>query len=231
MLNASTKDALSCKVNTYATKHQTSNTNKKTTVDKSTNTHPLIILESKDIQNLINGFKLISFDIPQIFLQTTDSLITLKPKFEPKYVPTPISVKPCTENESNISQIVKESMAKTKCETITKVQNLKVKREVKKPNLDKLVDKYYPRLKDWLKSKPEYAHTNKKPKIDWLAEVNATAKELDDDQPQVISSDSSSEDETSATNVDVDFRSKLDELFGPVSCIRLRVNEVLIFDC
>ena len=96
---------------------------------------------------------------------------------------------------------MKESISKTNCETITKVQNLKVKREVKKPNLDKLVDKYYPRLMGQLKSKLKYAHVNKKPKIDWLAEVSAAAKELEDDQPQVISSDSSSQDEASATNV------------------------------
>ena len=152
------------KINHYPTKHQTCNTDKCKVVDKSTNTDPLIILEPKDIQNLISGFKLITFEVPDIFLQTTNSTITPKPKFEPKYVPTPISTKPRTEKESNINQLVKKSIAKTKCETITKVQNLKIKKEVKKPNLDKLVDKYYPRLRDQLKSKPKYAHVNKKPK-------------------------------------------------------------------
>ena len=117
-----------CKINTFATKHQTRNTDRSKTVDKSINTDPLIILEPKDIQNLTNGFKLITFEVPDIFFQTTNSTITLKTKFEPKYLPTPISVKPRTEKESNISQIVKKSMVKTKCATITKVQNLKIQK-------------------------------------------------------------------------------------------------------
>ena len=102
------------------TKHTSSNTESKKIQDKATNTEPLIILAPKDIQDLVNGFKLISFDIPEVFIQTTNSHITPRPKFEPKYVPTPISDKPRTEIESNISQIIKESMEKTKSSTITK---------------------------------------------------------------------------------------------------------------
>ena len=171
----------------------------------------------KDIQDLINGFKLISFGIPEVFIQTTNSLITPDPKFEPKYVPTPISDKTCTEKESNISKIVNESMAKKKCETITKVQNLKIQREVKKPNLDKIVGKYYHRLHEQLKTKPKYAHVSKKPKLDWLAEVQRAATELDEQPQDIISCDSSSDKESTATNVDEGFKVKLDELFGPVS--------------
>ena len=111
-------------------------------------------------------------------------------------------------------------MEKTKSSTITKVQNLKIQKEVKKPNLDKLVDKYYPRLKEQLKSEPKFAHMAKKPKLDWLTEVSNAVNQLEDQPDDIVSCYSSSseeEEESTATNVDETFRSKLDELFGPVS--------------
>ena len=80
------------------TKHTSSNTEPKKFQDKATNTEPLIILAPKDIQDLVNGFKLISFDNTEVFIQTTNSHITPRPKYVPKYVPTPISDKPRTDN-------------------------------------------------------------------------------------------------------------------------------------
>ena len=87
------------KVTSCETKHRSINTDPKKTADKGTNIDPLIILAPKDIQDPINGFKLISFEIPEVFIQTTNSLITPKPKFEPKYVLTVISDKTRTEKE------------------------------------------------------------------------------------------------------------------------------------
>ena len=110
------------------TKHTSSNTEPNRFQDKATNTEPMIILAPKDIQYLVNGFKLISFDIPEVLIQITNSHITPRPKFVPKYVPTTISDKPRTENESNISQIIKESMEKLKVQLLLKFKILRFRK-------------------------------------------------------------------------------------------------------
>ena len=97
-----------CKVKYVITKHPNSNTNKIITFDKATNTDPPVILEPSDIQLLTNGFKLLSFNIPEVFLQTTNSCITpyTKPiKYVPKYVPTPISDKTERIKQPNYSRV------------------------------------------------------------------------------------------------------------------------------
>ena len=87
--------------------------------------------------------------------------------------------------------------------------------------MDKLVDKYFPRLKQQLKAKPQHAHTLAKvdnTEMDWLAHVEAAAaKEIDE-----ITLSSDSEDEqpkrtTTPIMFDSEFKDKLNELFGEVS--------------
>ena len=81
--------------------------------------------------------------------------------------------------------------------------------------MDKLVHKYYPRLKHQLKMKPKFAHKKDDQPVDWLAHVKAAAE--NNDGTVSISSDSSSDDDKKGnptpTNVDTNFKSKLNELF------------------
>ena len=148
------------------TTHIGINTDNNRSVDKATQTDPLIILEPTTIEKLTNGFKLISFnDIPKIFVSTAQSFI--KPivhKFQPKYTPTPISSTKRTEHESvKINKVIKETIEKTQTQTRDHLANLKVAKPVTKPNLDTIVKRYYPRLKDQLNGK------KKQTRVKWLA--------------------------------------------------------------
>ena len=109
-------------------RHVNTNTEPKLSVDKSTNTEPLIILEPSDIDKLSSGFKLVTFGtIPQIYLPTAESKIIAEPKamtesLVPKYIPTPVSShNRIAQNTEEIYQLLQESLHKTKTETISKV--------------------------------------------------------------------------------------------------------------
>ena len=204
------------------TAHIGTNTDYNRFVDKVTQTDPLIILEPTTIEKLTNGFKLISFnDIPQIFLSTAQSVIKpIVDKFQPKYTPTPISSTKRTEHESvKINKVIKETIEKTKTQTRDQLANLKVTKPVTKPNLDKLVKRYFPRLKDQLLTKPKFAHIKSPTKEEWLEQI----KTDDSDNDTITVSTSESDDEpdedthTKASIIDEDFRNKLPDLFGDIS--------------
>ena len=100
--------------------------------------------------------------------------------FVPKYVPTPVSThNRIAKNTEEINQLLQESMHKTKTETISKVKNLKINKPVIKPNYQKLVQRYYPRLKDQLATKPKFAHLKNPSKKGWLEHVSSAAQEAD----------------------------------------------------
>ena len=204
------------------TTHISINIDNNRSVDKATQTDPLIILEPTTIEKLTNGFKLISFnDIPKIFVSTAQSFIKpIVDKFQPKYTPTTISSTKRTEHESvKINKVIKETIEKTKTQTRDHLANLKVAKPVTKPNLDKLVKRYYPRLKDQLQTKPKFAHIKSPTKEEWLEQIKADDSEND----TITVSTSGSEDEpdedahTEASIIDEDFRNKLPDLFGDIS--------------
>ena len=75
--------------------------------------------------------------------------------------------------------------------------------------MDKLVDKYYPRLREQFKSEP--AHMKSEP-VDWLAHVQ-TAAETEEDTVTIASNNEDEDTRPSTpTNVDDTFKSKLIDL-------------------
>ena len=132
----------------------------------------------------------------------------------PKYVPTPVSThNRIAQNTAEINQLLQKSIHKTKTETISKVKNLKINKPVIKPNYQKLVQRYYPRLKEQLATKPKFAHLKNPSKKDWLEYVSSAVQEAD--KLVTISSDSESDDNpettrpTTPTNVDAGFKENL----------------------
>ena len=97
--------------------------------------------------------------------------------------------------------------------------NLKVTKPVTKPDLDKLVKRYYPRLKDQLQLKPKFAHIKSPTKEDCLEQIKADDSDIDTITVSTAGSDDEPDEDvhTEPSIINEDFRNKLPDLFGDIS--------------
>ena len=174
-------------VKQITTNHQLMNTDIISKADKAVNTDPLIILEPSDIDKLCGGFKMLTFDHIPQIFLSTTNS-NIKPSAHPKS--TKIGPVPQPSSINNSTRVERES---------GKINKIK--------------------KRDQLKSKPKFAHM-KSESVDWLAHVQAAAKSMESMEETVPVSSDTEDDKTrpsTPTNVDENFKSQLNELFGEIS--------------
>ena len=115
--------------------------------------------------------------------------------------------------------IIKENMASSLRTTIDTVNKYKPPSHTisATPNLDKLVDKYFPNERNCTKVPKQHAHTSTASTGTWVGagEVD-THCSTPAEHITIYSSDSDSEDDAAEVH-DQDFAAKLDSLFGYIS--------------